>query len=100
MKDEDIIGKEFLAVDFEPDGILTRNDFYDKFIGKTGIVTNTHVDYPQYARVEFKEGAGYVTALHWPVKVVKEQLQLNAYKETPEYTKDLFKEILKLTKTK
>jgi len=100
MKDEDIIGKEFLAVYFEPDGMLTCNDAYDKLIGKTGIVTNTHVDFPQYARVEFKEVRGYVNALHFPVKVIKEQLQLNAFKETPEYTKHLFKEILKLTKTK
>lgn len=100
MKDEDIIGKEFLAVDFKSDGILTCNEIYLKFLGKTGIVTNTHVDYPQYACVEFKENVGYVNALHWPVKVIKEQLQFNAYKETPKYTKDLFKEILKLTKTK
>jgi hypothetical protein len=99
MTDIDIIGKEFLAVTFEKDGILTCNDAYDKFIGKTGIVTNTHVDYPKYARVEFND-TGYVNALHWPVKVVIEQLKFNAYKETPAYTKDLFKEIIKLTKTK
>lgn len=99
MKDEDIIGKEFLAVPFEKDGLLTYNDAYNRFIGKTGIVTNTNVDYPRFARVEFDE-SGYVNALHWPVKVIKEQLQLNAYKETPEYIKDLFKEIIKLTKTK
>jgi hypothetical protein len=99
MTDMDIIGKEFTAVPFEKDGLLTYNDAYDKFIGKTGIVTNTHVDYPRFARVEFDE-SGYVNALHWPVKVIKEQLQFNAYKETPAYTKDLFKEIIKLTKTK
>ena len=100
MKDEDIIGKEFLAVFFEKDGMLTCNDAYVKLIGKTGIVTNIHVDYERYARVEFKETTGYVNALHWPVKVIKEQLQLNAFKETPEYTESLFKEILNLTKTK
>jgi hypothetical protein len=99
MKDEDIIGKEFLAVTFEKDGILTCNDSYDRFIGKTGIVTNAHPDYTKYARVEFSD-AGYVNALHWPIKVIKDQLKFNAYKETPEYTKDLFKEIIKLTKTK
>lgn len=99
MKDEDIIGKEFTAVYFEKDGLLTYNDSYDRFIGKTGIVTNTHVDYPQFARVEFDK-SGYLDALHWPVKVIKEQLQLNAFKETPEYTKSLFKEILNLTKIK
>jgi len=99
MNDIDIIGKEFTAIPFEKDGLLTYNDAYDRFIGKTGIVTNTHADYPQYARVEFDE-SGYINALHWPVKVVKEQLQLNAFKETPEYTESLFKEILNLTKTK
>ena len=95
----DIIGKEFVAVHFEKDGILTFNAAYDKLLGKTGIVTNTHPDFPEYARVEFDTN-GYVNALHWPVKVIKEQLQENLYKETPEYTKDLFKEIIKLTKTK
>jgi len=100
MTDMDIIGKEFTAVNFKSDGRLFCNNSYDSFIGKTGIVTNTHVDYPEYARVEFTDAKGYLNALHWPVKVIKEQLQLNAYKETTEYTKDLFKEILKLTKTK
>jgi len=100
MKDEDIIGKEFLAVFFEPEDMLTCNDVYVQFIGKTGIVTNTHVDYPQFARIEFEDTIGYINALHWPVKVVREQLKLNAFKETPEYTKSLFKEILNLTKTK
>jgi hypothetical protein len=95
----DIIGKEFVAVHFGKDGILTFNAAYDKLLGKTGIVTNTHPDFPEYARVEFDTN-GYVNALHWPVKVIKEQLQENLYKETPEYTKDLFKEIIKLTKTK
>ena len=97
----DIIGKEFVGVYFEKDGILTCDTIYDKLLGKTGIVTNTHVDFPQYARVEFRDATlGYINALHWPVKVIKEQLELNVYKETPEYTKDLFKEIIKLTKTK
>jgi hypothetical protein len=96
----DIIGKEFLAVHFEKDGILTCNTSYDKLIGKIGVVTNTHMDFPQYARVEFNNETGYINALHWPVKVIKEQLKLNMYKETPDYTKDLFKEIIKLTKTK
>jgi hypothetical protein len=100
MKDKDIIGKKFLAVDFAPDLPLTCNDIYKPFIGKTGVVTNTHEDYPQFARVEFKDTIGYRNALHWPVKVVREQLKLNAFKETPEYTKSLFKEILNLTKTK
>lgn len=95
----DIIGKEFLAVHFEKDGILTCNTSYDKLIGKIGVVTNNHMDFPQYARVEF-DIDDYVIALHWPVKVIKEQLQENLYKETPAYTKDLFKEIIKLTKTK
>ena len=95
----DIIGKEFLAVHFGKDGILTCNAAYDKLLGKIGIVTNTHPDFPQYARVEFTD-VGYVNALHWPVKVIEEQLKFNAYKETSEYTKDLFKEIIKLTKTK
>ncbi len=95
----DIIGKEFLAVHFEKDEILTCSTNYDKLIGKIGVVTNTHMDFPQYARVEF-DTDGYVNALHWPVKVIKEQLQENLYKETPAYTKDLFKEIIKLTKTK
>ena len=99
MKNEDIIGKEFLAVDFRPNGILTCNELYLKFLGKTGIITNTHADYPEYARVEFND-TGYINALHWPIEVIKEQLQENLYKETPEYTKDLFKEIIKLTKTK
>jgi uncharacterized membrane-anchored protein len=99
MTDMDIIGKEFTAVPFEKDGILTCSDAYDRFIGKTGIVTNTNVDYPRFARVEFDD-SGYVNALHWPVKVIEKQLQENLYKETPEYTKDLFKEILKLTKIK
>jgi len=99
MTDMDIIGKEFTAVSFEQDGLLTCNDAYDKFIGKTGVVTNTHVDYPRFARVEFDE-SGYVNALHWPVKVIEKQLQFNAFKETPEYTESLFKEILNLTKTK
>jgi hypothetical protein len=96
----DIIGKEFLAVHFGKDGVLSCNEPYKKFIGRTGIVTNTHPDFPQYARVKFNDETGYINALHWPVKVIKEQLQENLYKETPEYTKDLFKEIIKLTKTK
>ena len=100
MTDIDIIGKEFLAVDFEKDGILTCNDAYTPFLGKTGVVTNTHEDYPRFARVEFTDAKGYLRSLHWPVKVIKEQLQLNAFKETPEYTKSLFEEILNLTKTK
>lgn len=103
MKNEDIIGKEFLMVDFAPDGMLTCNETYKNFIGKIGIITNIHEDYPQYARVKFKdieESAKYITALHWPVKVIKEQLMLNAFKETPEYTKHLFEEIINLTKIK
>jgi hypothetical protein len=96
MKDEDIIGKEFTAVEFGKTGILTCNESYKPLLGKTGIVTNIHADFSEYARVEFKI-TGYANALHWPVKVIKEQIQ---YKETPEYTKNLFKEILNLTKTK
>ena len=95
----DIIGKEFLAVHFEKDGVLTCNEPYKKFLGRTGIVTNIHETFSQYARVEF-DTEGYINALHWPVKVIEEQLKFNTYKETPEYTKDLFKEIIKLTKTK
>lgn len=94
----DIIKKEFLAVHFEPDGILTCNEVYNQFLGFTGIVTNTHAEFPQYARVEFKDAKGRIDALHFPVKVVKEQLRLNAFKETPEYTKYLFKEIINLIK--
>ena len=99
MKDEDIIGKEFIAVEFGKTGILSCNEVYKPLLGKTGIVTNTHVDFPEYARVEFNT-FGYRNALHWPVKVVKEQLQENLFKQTPEYTEYLFKEILNLTKTK
>ena len=100
MKDEYIIGKEFLTVYFEKDGILDCNDIYNQHLGIIGIVTNMHEDYPQYARVEFKDAKGYVNALHWPVKVIKEQLMLKAFKETPEYTECLFKEIINLIKIK
>jgi hypothetical protein len=102
MKDEDIIGKEFLTVRFEKKdgGILTCNPTYDPYIGLIGIVTNFHEPYTEYARVEFKDSVGYITALHWPVKVIKKQLQENINKESPEYIKKLFKEIIKLTKTK
>ena len=99
MTDIDIIGKEFIAVHFGKTGILSCNDAYKTFIGKTGIVTNTHAEFPEYARVEFND-TGYINALHWPVSIIEKQLQENLYKETPEYTKDLFKEIIKLTKTK
>jgi hypothetical protein len=99
MKDEDIIGKEFIAVEFGKTGVLTCNEQYKPFLGKTGTVTNVHPDFTEYARVEFNI-PGYIHALHWPVKVVKEQLQENLFKETPEYTEYLFKEILNLTKTK
>jgi hypothetical protein len=105
MKDEDIIGKEFLTVRFEKEinGVLTCNATYDPYIGLIGVVTNIHENYPQYARVLFKDPkkyVGYITALHWPIKVIKEQLQENINKEKPEYITDLFEEIINLTKTK
>ena len=40
MTDIDIIGKEFLAVDFKPEGILTCNEIYLEFLGKTGVLTH------------------------------------------------------------
>ena len=96
MKDEDIVGKEFTAVEFGKTKILSCNDSYKPLLGKIGVVTNINAEHSEYARVKFKVD-GYANALHWPVKVIKEQIQ---YKETPEYTKNLFKEILNLTKTK
>jgi hypothetical protein len=100
MKDEDIIGKEFLTVRFEKDRTLICNAIYEDYIGVIGTITNLHESFPQYARVEFKNPKRYTTALHWPVKVIKEQLEEKINKEKPEYIKDLFKEIINLTKTK
>lgn len=101
MKDEDIIGKEFLTVRFKNDGILTCNATYDSCIGVSGVITHIHEAYPQYACVKFiNPPRGYVTSLHWPVKVIKEQLQENINKENPEYITDLFEEIFKLIKIK
>lgn len=100
MKDEDIIGKEFLTVRFEKDRILTCDASYEDHIGVIGTITNLHESFPQYARVQLKNPKGYITALHWPVKVIKEQLEEKINKEKPEYIENLFKEIFNLTKTK
>jgi len=78
MKDEDIIGKEFLAVYFEKDNMLHCDGSYSRLLGMKGIVTNIHESHKRYACVKFDVDSNVgPDALHWPVEVIKNQSKEN-----------------------
>ena len=100
MKDDYIVGKEFLGVYFDKVGFLSCDSSYDRFMGKIGIVENINESHNEYAKVVFKCIELPYNSVHFPVEAIKKQLKFNEYKQTTEYIKDLFKEVINLTKTK
>jgi hypothetical protein len=76
MKDEDIVGQEFEAVYFERVENLPFSDtFHKPMLGKTGIVLHINTDYPHLCLVKFDKGIGPKPEVHFPVAVVKQQIQ-------------------------
>jgi hypothetical protein len=76
MTDEEIIGKEFEGVYFERVKSLPFSDIYHKpMLGKTGIVVSINTAYPHLCLVKFDEGIGAKSEVHFPVVVVKQQIE-------------------------
>ena len=93
----DIKGKKFKAVGFESDSRLSCNNYYNKVIDSNsiGTIIGPHRGFPEYINVKFTNitGVSVPIEIHFPVKVVMDQLQ-----QSPGYESSLFKEILKLIK--
>ena len=74
MKNEDIVGQEFEAVEFKSIPRLPFDSEYKPYIGKTGIVTRLHED-PQFCYVEFGGSIGVRKGRYFPTAVVKQQIE-------------------------
>lgn len=97
MKTEDIIGKEFIGVRFEDTSLLICDYEYDKFIGLTGNVIGIHSYHPDCTLVSFLINGKNIKR-HWPTSVVLDQIkEEEELKQTPDYIKNLFEEVLSLT---
>lgn len=92
----DIKGKKFKAVWFEGDSILKCNSYYDVIIGNgcVGTIKGPHCTHLEYINVNFNGKL----ELHFPIKVIMDQLLESQLQESPDYESYLFKEILKLIK--
>lgn len=78
MKDEELIGQEFEAVEFKSLQLLKYDPSkFRPFLGKIGIVQKLHDDFPQYCLVRFNGsiGIGTRTDVYFPTAVVKQQIE-------------------------
>lgn len=94
----DLVGKEFVSVEFEGGDKLICDSIYKETFGEIGIIQGFNSDYPQYVLVKFVNINGNCKGikLHWPVEVVKKQLETKEeLLSNPEYINSLFKLIKK-----
>lgn len=90
MTDEEIIGKEFEAVEFENvTNMPFSNRFHKPLLGKTGTVLHINEHYPHLCLVKFEHVIGRKSEVHFPVAVVKQQIE----DSTPIDIDQLFKDI-------
>lgn len=93
MKDEDIIGQEFEGVEFEDvPNMRYSSSLHGMFLGRTGTVININPSYPHLCLVKFDIGIGAKGTRHFPVAVVKQQIE----DRVPIDLDDLFKQIKSL----
>jgi len=96
FKEEDYLGKEFVAERFLDDArILIYDKSYERYLGLTGVIDGFHQSYyPNYVRVKFEN----LDPIHFPLHIVKDQFKANLEKETPEYIQKLYVEVFKITR--
>lgn len=76
MKDEDIIGQEFEGVEFKGvTNLVYSNTYHKPYLGRTGIVININKSFPHLCQVEFNVGIGGKGKAHYPVELVKQQIE-------------------------
>jgi hypothetical protein len=80
MKDEDIIGKEFICFEFKDDPKLCNYSTYKSMIGLSAVVINVHKTSPQYTNCKVTFSDGRTQRWHYPTDLVKKQIEEN---ETP-----------------
>lgn len=80
MKDEDIIGKEFICFEFKNDPKLSNYSKYKSMIGLSAVVEKLHNNYPEYANCRVTIKNGKTEMWHYPTDLVKKQIEEN---ETP-----------------
>jgi len=86
---ESLIGKEIICFEFESDNILNYSSPYIDLIGLKGVILNLHSTYPAYANVEINLPDGRIVKWHYPVKLIKEQIEA---KESLKSVDELFEE--------
>jgi hypothetical protein len=94
-----LVGKEFTSVEFHGDKFIVWDTIYKKTLGKTGIIEGAHDRHPEYICINFGNSiTGHNLKLHWPLKVIEEQLKAKEEQllNNPEYNNNLFKLIKKL----
>ena len=90
----DLVGKEFTSIEFHGDKLIVFDNLYKKTLGKIGIIEGAHYKHPEYICINFGNSiTGNTLKLHWPLKVIEEQLKVKEEQmlENPEYIKSLFK---------
>ncbi len=93
MKDEDIIGEEFEAVAFEHvPSMRYSSSLHRPLLGRTGIAVEINKVFPHLCLVKFNKGIGPKCEVHFPVAVIKQQIE----NRTPVNLDDLFKQIKSL----
>lgn len=83
MKDEDIIGKEFVCFEFPDEIQLKCHTKYKERVGLTAIVQNLHSHYPKYANCLVKYTNDTTQCWHYPTALIKQQIEQAIEDENP-----------------
>ena len=77
METKDIIGKEFRCFKFENRKNLRFDETYHDMVGLSAVVSNIHATFDQYAACKVTLRNGNIEQYHYPIDLIKEQLEAN-----------------------
>jgi hypothetical protein len=75
MEDKDILGKEFICCKFNNTDKLKFTSGYEDIVGCTSTVLSIHDVHKEYALIEITLKTGTKITRHFPVDVIKQQIQ-------------------------